>query len=115
LGGRIESKSVKIDITRGEKLLFAPVDHAIFKDYQDMPKEDFSLRCYPLEEIMVEKLVALMGRTQPRDLYDIWYLLEENAVQLDFLKPDTKNTSLPFSLPHDSEKRSNLKICGINI
>jgi uncharacterized protein len=88
LGGRIESKSVKIDITRGEKLLFAPVDHAIFKDYQDLPKEDFFLRCYPLEEIMVEKLVALMGRTQPRDLYDIWYLLEENAVQLDFLKPE---------------------------
>jgi predicted nucleotidyltransferase component of viral defense system len=35
---------------------------------------------------MVEKLVALMGRTQPRDLYDIWYLLEEDSIELDFLK-----------------------------
>lgn len=88
LGGKMESKSVKIDITRGEKLLFTPVVHAIFKDYQDLPQEDFFLQCYPLEEIMVEKLVALIGRTQPRDLYDIWYLLEENAVQLDFLKSE---------------------------
>jgi uncharacterized protein len=88
LGGKIESKSVKIDITRGEKLLFEPVNRTIFKDYNDLPKLGFSLRCYPLEEIIVEKLVALIGRTQPRDLYDIWYLLEENAVELDFLKTE---------------------------
>ena len=88
LGGRMESKSVKIDITRGEKLLFLPVLRAIFKDYNDLPTIDFSLQCYPLEEIVVEKLVALIGRTQPRDLYDIWYLLEENVVELDFLKTE---------------------------
>lgn len=88
LGGKMDSKSVKIDITRGEKLLFKPIFCPIFKTYNDLPKEDFSLQCYPLEEIMVEKLVALIGRTQPRDLYDIWYLLEENAVELDFLKSE---------------------------
>ena len=88
LGGKMESKSVKIDITRGEKLLFAPVIRPIFKEYSDLLHQDFSLQCYPLEEIIVEKLVALIGRTQPRDLYDIWYLLEENVVQLEFLKTE---------------------------
>ena len=85
LGGKIENKSVKIDITRGEKLLFNPIERPMFKSYNDLQAANFSLLCYPLEEIMVEKLVALMGRTQPRDLYDIWYLLKENAVELDFL------------------------------
>jgi uncharacterized protein len=88
LGGKMESKSVKMDITRGEKLLFTPTIRPIFKNYNDLPDLDFSLQCYPLEEVIVEKLVALIGRTQPRDLYDIWYLLEENVVQLDFLKPE---------------------------
>ena len=88
LGGKMDSKSVKIDITRGEKLLFKPIVCPIFKTYTDLPKQDFVLQCYPLEEIIVEKLVALIGRTQPRDLYDIWYLLEENAVELEFLKSE---------------------------
>jgi uncharacterized protein len=86
LGGKIDHKSVKVDLTRGEKLLFESVNRNIFKTYTDLPESEFSLACYPLEEIMVEKLVALMGRTQPRDLYDIWYLLEENVVEIDFLK-----------------------------
>lgn len=94
LGGKMESKSVKIDITRGEKLLFEPIKRPIFKDYKDLPEQDFSLQCYPLEEIMVEKLVALIGRTQPRDLYDIWYLLEENAVQIDFLTTEFAEKAL---------------------
>jgi predicted nucleotidyltransferase component of viral defense system len=37
---------------------------------------------------MIEKLSALMGRTQPRDLYDVWYLLNENTVELEFLKTE---------------------------
>jgi predicted nucleotidyltransferase component of viral defense system len=86
LGGKMESKSVKVDITRGEKLLFKPIEQPIIISYSDLSTEGFSLLCYPLEEIMVEKLVALMGRTQPRDLYDIWYLLEEDSIELDFLK-----------------------------
>ncbi|MEN9611750.1 MAG: hypothetical protein RLZZ628_2564 [Bacteroidota bacterium] len=86
LGGKMENKSVKIDITRGEKLLFEPIVKNMFKTYSDLPADHFSLNCYPLEEIVVEKLVALMGRTQPRDVYDLWYLLEENLIELDFLK-----------------------------
>jgi uncharacterized protein len=86
LGGKIDSKSVKVDITRGEKLLYPSLDHPIFKNYSDLPQNQFLLRCYPLEEIMIEKLVALMGRTQPRDLYDIWYLLEETELDLELLK-----------------------------
>lgn len=88
LGGRMGSKSVKIDITRGEKLFFDPEERPIFSTYPDLEEQVFSLRCYPLEEIIIEKMVALIGRTQPRDLYDVWYLLEEEPVELDFLKSE---------------------------
>jgi uncharacterized protein len=87
LGGKMESKSVKIDITRGEKLIFEPISRPILKNYADLPSENFSLNCYSLEEVIIEKLVALIGRTQPRDVYDLWYLLEEEQVELEFLKP----------------------------
>jgi predicted nucleotidyltransferase component of viral defense system len=26
--------------------------------------------------VLIEKMTALMGRTEPRDLYDFWYLVE---------------------------------------
>ncbi len=94
LGGKMENKSVKVDLTRGEKVLFEPTDCPVFKSYPDLSGEIFSLRCYPLEEIMVEKLVALLGRTQPRDLYDIWYLIKENSVDLDFLKKEFAEKAL---------------------
>ena len=40
-----------------------------------------------LDEICVEKVVALTDRAhnQPRDLYDVWYLTEEDHVDLAML------------------------------
>jgi predicted nucleotidyltransferase component of viral defense system len=35
------------------------------------------LQCYSLAEVLIEKMTALIGRTEPRDLYDFWYLTEE--------------------------------------
>ncbi len=35
-----------------------------------------ALPTYALEEILTEKLRALMGRTEPRDLYDVYWLFE---------------------------------------
>jgi uncharacterized protein len=88
LGGKMGSRSVKVDITRGERILFAPVERDMYNRYADCPADPAVLRCYALEEIVVEKLVALMGRTQPRDLYDIWYLLEQEHVEIEFLKSE---------------------------
>jgi predicted nucleotidyltransferase component of viral defense system len=66
-------KQVKIDITRKEMLEFSPAMKSIFIHYSDL--EEFRILSYTLEEILIEKMCALMGRTQPRDLYDLWYLL----------------------------------------
>ncbi|MBI5243024.1 MAG: nucleotidyl transferase AbiEii/AbiGii toxin family protein [Elusimicrobia bacterium] len=83
-------KEVKVDITIREKLIF-PVERRPvlrgYAEYADLP-ENTALRVYSLDEIEVEKAVAVMNRArnEPRDLYDIWYLAEEAHVDLGRLK-----------------------------
>lgn len=75
LQGNMGSRDLKIDITRGE-ILETEIEHRkIYRNYSDL-EEDFKLQCYSLAEVLIEKMTALMGRTEPRDLYDFWYLTE---------------------------------------
>jgi len=82
LGGQGNNKRVKIDISRSEQLVFKPVMKDVFIDYTDM--EEHQLLCYPLEEVLVEKMRSVMQRMQARDFYDIWYLLEHHRMSVDF-------------------------------
>lgn len=86
LGGMGSNKSVKIDISRSEKLQFAPKDKNILLSYSDQEKH--KLLCYSLEEILVEKIRSVMQRMQARDFYDIWYLTEINGLEIDFYKTE---------------------------
>jgi len=78
LGG---TKDVKVDITKDEKFFYALEEKTIFREYSDL-EEVYSLNCYSLSEIVVEKMVALMGRTIARDLYDLWYLFYEEDLDI---------------------------------
>ncbi|MFL0162460.1 nucleotidyl transferase AbiEii/AbiGii toxin family protein [Aquirufa salirivi] len=82
LGGLGNNKRVKVDISRNEQLLFEPVKHNVFIGYSDL--EEYKLLCYPLEEVLVEKMRSVMQRMQARDFYDIWYLLEEHKMDASF-------------------------------
>ena len=75
LQGNMGSRDLKIDITRGEILETEIEIKTIFRNYSDL-EEEFNLKCYSLAEVLIEKMAALMGRTEPRDLYDFWYLTE---------------------------------------
>ena len=82
LGGQGNNKRVKVDISRSEQLVFPPAMNDVFIGYSDLEKHQ--LLCYPLEEVLVEKMRSVMQRMQARDLYDIWYLLEEHEMDADF-------------------------------
>lgn len=82
LGGQGNNKRVKIDISRSEQLVFEPVMKDVFIGYSDV--EEHQLLCYPLEEVLVEKMRSVMQRMQARDFYDIWYLLEQHGMDVDF-------------------------------
>jgi predicted nucleotidyltransferase component of viral defense system len=82
LGGQGNNKKVKVDISRSEQLVFEPVMNDVFIGYSDL--EEHQLLCYPLEEVLVEKMRSVMQRMQARHFYDIWYLLEEHEMDADF-------------------------------
>jgi len=85
----IAGREVKVDITIREHLAFPLAERPILRaypEYNDLP-EGATLAVYSLDEIAAEKVVALMdrARTEPRDLYDIWYLVAGDHVNLDDL------------------------------
>ncbi len=82
LGGQGNNKKVKVDISKTELLVFEPVKNTSFKEYSDL--EPFELNCYSLEEVLVEKMRSIMQRMQARDYYDIWYLLEEYGMNIEY-------------------------------
>ncbi len=88
LGGQGNNKRVKIDISRHEKIVFNMVFQNVKISYSD--QEPHQLLCYPLEEVLVEKLRSLMQRMQARDFYDIWYLLEIHGMDIDFYSNEFK-------------------------
>jgi predicted nucleotidyltransferase component of viral defense system len=68
---------IKIEVILYEILLFAQVNRKIIHDYSDqLALEPNLIPCYQIEEMLAEKLRALIQRsyTAPRDYYDIWYL-----------------------------------------
>lgn len=76
---------MKVDITINEVFCFPLADRPIlrtFEEFADLP-EGPTILAYSLAEIFVEKLAALSdkARTEPRDLYDLWNLLEERDIR----------------------------------
>jgi predicted nucleotidyltransferase component of viral defense system len=104
LGGFRANKRIKIDIARSEKLEFAPILRPAITKYSD--SSPHQLLGYPLEEIIVEKLRAVMQRMQARDYYDIWYLLEIHGIEPEFYVTEFKNKCASKNLrPGDFYKK----------
>lgn len=61
-------------------------DDAIKRSQEEI---DFYIRTMSREEILAEKVRALLARKMPRDLHDIWFLLNKN-VSLDLKLVDRK-------------------------
>ena len=82
LGGQGNNKKVKVDISRTEIMVFKPIPQSVIIGYSDL--EEHQLLCYPLEEILVEKMRCVMQRMQARDFYDIWYLLAIHEMDAEY-------------------------------
>ena len=82
LGGN--GDHVKVDLTKGEKLEFDTVYRKVLHQYTDLEElgEGFNVQSYHINEIIIEKMTALMGRTVPRDLYDFDYLTNFEGLEV---------------------------------
>jgi len=68
---------IKMEVTLFETLVFPQSDKKIIHQYSDqLAINPNAIPCYPVEEMLAEKLRSLVQRsyTAPRDYYDIWYL-----------------------------------------
>lgn len=83
LRGDLGSRFFKTDFTRDELLLFPPVEAPLQSPYSDCRGRTETLRVYSPEEILAEKLCALLGRTEPRDLYDVHYMLTHRLADVE--------------------------------
>lgn len=109
LGGFGNNKKVKIDISRSEKLEFEPIQKEAIIDYSDL--EEYTLLCYPLEELLVEKLRCTMQRMQPRDYYDIWYLVEVEGMEVEYFTNEFRNKCIcKQQNPDDFHKKLEQKL-----
>ncbi|MEA1946781.1 MAG: nucleotidyl transferase AbiEii/AbiGii toxin family protein [Thermodesulfobacteriota bacterium] len=85
-------KEFKVDITINERIVMPVQKRAVLKgydEYADLPENETVL-VYALDEILIEKMVALTdrARNEPRDLYDLWYLLAKENMDLSALIPE---------------------------
>ena len=82
-------KMVKTDITIRERIVLPVEERPVlreYEEYRDLP-EDAKVLVYSLDEVAVEKTVALLdrARNEPRDLYDLWFLTAGGHVRLSDL------------------------------
>lgn len=81
-----KENSVKVDISRDETIVFPlemkPVLQT-YPEYADLPPDAPPLQVYAFHEIVVEKTLAITdgARREPRDLYDLWFIMQERHVQ----------------------------------
>lgn len=72
-------RTVKLDVTRAEKILLPVNEKQIIHPYSDQGSfNDIVLPCYCLEEVIAEKIRAVGGQRRfavSRDLYDIYNLV----------------------------------------
>jgi predicted nucleotidyltransferase component of viral defense system len=69
---RAERQRIRFDLTRDELVVDPPEKRDVFHGYSDAPNPPAQVRCYSLNEVLGEKLRALVERSgRARDVYDV--------------------------------------------
>ena len=79
LQARLGRRFINVGFTLNEKIMFNVMPQIIYSEFSDAIKKN--IKVYSLEEILVEKLCAMVSRTEPRDIYDVDFLFKQ---ELDF-------------------------------
>ena len=85
--GDVSRVFVRVEISGREKTILEPEIRNVFPIYRDVP--NFSLAVMPLKEVVAEKVRAIFSRDKPRDVYDLWFLLNK-GIDIDHAFIDKK-------------------------
>lgn len=83
LQGALSSRFLKVDVSRDETMIFPLETKPLHGSYTDCHDRKSSIKVYSPEEILAEKLRCILTRTEPRDLYDIHYMLTNRMVDVE--------------------------------
>lgn len=87
---------ITCNLSRKEKPLYPAEQRKLFSNYPDLPA--FDVFIMPLQELLAEKICALMTREKARDIYDIWFLLHKGArIEEKDINKKLKKYQLQFS------------------
>lgn len=77
---------IKLEIVSHEILCFPTVLKPLIHNYSDVAKINCDIPVYAIEEVISEKLRAMLQRkyTAPRDYYDLWYILSIYRPMIDW-------------------------------
>jgi len=98
---RVSNVPIKIDLDittpENEKILLPFEDRKVIHPYSD--KLNCSIKTYSIEEIIAEKVRALFQRVRPRDLYDVWYLIDKlgQTINYKILEEKCKNKKIQIN------------------
>ena len=81
--------SVRLDLSLRDDVLTDPVTKPVLHFYNNLPNS-FEVPTMSLEEIMAEKIRAIIYAKHPRHLHDVWYLNEQKVS----LNPDMVRTKI---------------------
>ena len=95
-GKPISMGSIRLEVSLRDMLL-DPELLTIPSTYPDTPP--FLASCMPVEEILAEKIRALLKRSKPRDIFDAWFLINKGVkVDLDLINKKIRLQGLKFDL-----------------
>jgi predicted nucleotidyltransferase component of viral defense system len=80
----VDQPRIRLDLTIYETLVLPPEHRSIYHPYSDADRLDLVVPVYALNEMLAEKLRAMLRRARARDLYDAWQLLTRYAEALDW-------------------------------
>ncbi|RLI92450.1 MAG: hypothetical protein DRO89_02120 [Candidatus Altiarchaeales archaeon] len=80
-GGKETQCFIPLNISKKEQVLLEPRRESIMPLYREIPT--FEVFAMPEEEILAEKVRAILTRQKPRDIYDLWFLLTRKNIVFD--------------------------------
>ena len=93
---------LRLQISRREKVLLKPESKLITPIYSDLlPYPILAMR---LEEVVAEKVRAIMTRDEPRDVYDLYLLVKKGTIIHDYLVRRKLEGYAEFSLEKFEEQ-----------
>jgi predicted nucleotidyltransferase component of viral defense system len=89
LGAMAGRRSIKIDVSASERVLFHVEERRANPHYSDIPRKP-QVCCYALDEIVAEKFRSILNpaRREPRDVYDLWYLFERAGADVERIRAE---------------------------